>query len=476
MGGAKGPAQGDYQKMAIHKLKPAFIEKVTRKGLYSDGGGLSLKVRGSSKAWVFRYARSRFDSKAKGEVEMGLGPLNTVSLQEARGLAQQYRLQLLKHIKPLEARKQAWDDAQREASKDVAFKVFAEDWLAFQSKKRNWDQNTYAQRKRSFEKYIYPKLENVPISVVDHRHIAEVLNPILESAPTQGVRLRQDLEGVFDRTIALGSRAGQNPADSKGPLGYLLLSENRDVEHHASLPYPEVPAFITEVQNHKAVKTAAWMAGQQLIFVILTAVRVGQTFKMRWDEVKWEERLWVCPGKRTKSRKEHVVLLNRPALAILENLRALQKQAGLELDFVFVRNLPLPGREIYYQKRRRLRQRELANVALGKNSASMHLRRGLRRGDITVHGFRTTFSSWGNDQLSPTCGFDHADIEMALDHELKNTGGDSSVRITESARIYSRNAKRLAQRRKLADAWGDYCSRPAADVIPFQQDEVKKAR
>jgi integrase len=462
--------------MAIHKLNPGFVEKVTDHGVYSDGGGLYLKVREGSKAWVFRFARSRFGGK--GEAEMGLGPVHTVSIHEARELARQFRLQLLQGDDPLKKRKAAEDEKKRKAGENTTFGACVEDYLAFESKRRRWGLKTYTDRKRAFETNVYPKLKNSLVSAIDHRQIADVVNPIIERAPTTGVNVLRDIEGALARATSHLLRTGDNPANRKGPIGHLLVSLDHDVEPHASLPYPEVAAFVARVQAHKAIKTAAWMAGQQLLFVILTAVRVGQTYKMRWDEIDRENRLWICPWQRTKTgkkkKRDHLVPLSKPAFAILERMRALQKQAGLELDFVFVRNLPLPDRPIYYQKKRRLRQRELANVALGRCSASNFLRRGLRcGGDITVHGFRTSFSSWANDQLTPTIGFGHVDIEMALDHDVKNTGGEAPVPVAPIARRYARDAKRLEQRRKLLDAWGEYCFRSPADVVPFQQSEVK---
>ena len=89
--------------MSIHKLKVGFVEKVADDGLYTDGGNLFLKVRGTSKLWVFRYARSRFGGQ--GDAEMSLGPLHSLSLDDARKLAQQCRDQLRQHIDPLKARK-----------------------------------------------------------------------------------------------------------------------------------------------------------------------------------------------------------------------------------------------------------------------------------------------------------------------------------------------------------------------------------
>ena len=103
---------------------------------------------------------------------------------------------------------------------------------------------------------------------------------------------------------------------------------------------------------------------------------------MRWDEIQevGEDRVWVCPAARTKRvgrkpRRDHLVPLSTAAYAILTELRNLQNRSGLHLEYVFVRALPLPDSQIYYDKKRRIRQRELANVPLAKNAASVWLGR-----------------------------------------------------------------------------------------------------
>jgi hypothetical protein len=72
----------------LDKLSPAAV-KNAKSGMYGDGGGLWLHVgpnafddkgksTGTGKSWIFRFM---LDGKAR---EMGLGPLHTVGLSEAR--------------------------------------------------------------------------------------------------------------------------------------------------------------------------------------------------------------------------------------------------------------------------------------------------------------------------------------------------------------------------------------------------------
>jgi integrase len=460
--------------MAIHKLSPAFVEKVTSKGVYSDGLGLYLRVQGNTKSWVFRFARSRFGGK--GETEMGLGSTHITSLHDARELARQFSGQLRDGIDPLVARKAADQARKLEKSKDKTLGFCAEEWFVYKIKKSDWHEKTHKAAKRHFEKYVYPELKNVSIQQIDHLRLEQVLSPLSQSHPATYSHVWMYLEAIFNHATAKNYRSGDNPASKKGPLGVLLPRPSSHVaENHPSLPYQEISALMDQLANTTAIKTAARMAILQLQFIILTAVRIDQVHKMRWDEIKEEgdDRVWVCPAVRTKRvgrkpRRDHLVPLSTAAWAILTEMRNLQKRSGLHLEFVFVRALPLPDRQVYYDKTRQIRQRELANVPLQRNAASMWLARsGIRKGysvpDFKVHGFRTTFSTWANEMG----GFEHRDIETALHHIVTSTGGDSSVPVSGVSRIYNK-AERLPQRRELLEAWGKYCGR-SADVIPFRQ-------
>jgi hypothetical protein len=86
----------------VNRLTAVTVTKLNTAGLYFDGDGLLLKVvqgrDALTKSWVFRY---RFDGKRR---DMGLGPVRTISLVEARERARQIRQQLIQNIDPLSAR------------------------------------------------------------------------------------------------------------------------------------------------------------------------------------------------------------------------------------------------------------------------------------------------------------------------------------------------------------------------------------
>src|ERR1700730_4830757 len=84
----------------IARLAAVALPKLNKPGMYADGGGLYLQVIASgAKTWIYRFM---LNGKAR---EMGLGPLHTVSLAEAREKARECRKLRLEGIDPNEARK-----------------------------------------------------------------------------------------------------------------------------------------------------------------------------------------------------------------------------------------------------------------------------------------------------------------------------------------------------------------------------------
>ena len=86
--------------------------------------------------------------------------------------------------------------------------------------------------------------------------------------------------------------------------------------------------------------------------------------------------------------------------------------------------------------------------------------RRMGRGDITVHGFRSTFRDWAAERTN----FPNEVIEMALAHTI----GDK----TEAA---YRRGDLFEKRRRLMSEWAAYCNAPAASgrdkVIPMRRNQ-----
>ena len=117
------------------------------------------------------------------------------------------------------------------------------------------------------------------------------------------------------------------------------------------------------------------------------------------------------PAIRMKAGHEHRIPLTARAVKILKSLHRLPHN-----DHVF------PGNA---------KDKPLSSMAM-----TMQLRR-MKRGDITVHGFRSTFRDWASEQTS----FPHETCEHALAH-----------RISDKTEAAYRRGDQFEKRRKLMEA------------------------
>ncbi len=107
-----------------NKLTAAAVRAAAKPGLYGDGHGLYLQVSMfETKAWVFRYMINGRPRK------LGLGPLHTVSLAEARAEALEARKLVRKGIDPIEHKKAQRAQKRLEAAKAISFKQSADRYV-----------------------------------------------------------------------------------------------------------------------------------------------------------------------------------------------------------------------------------------------------------------------------------------------------------------------------------------------------------
>src|SRR5262245_3996467 len=101
----------------LFKLSARKVETVQKVGRYGDGAGLYLEIRRpGSKVWVFRYmiaGRARY---------LGLGPLHTVSLVEARNRAREARQVILDGRDPIDTKREAFAARQMERAQTITFR------------------------------------------------------------------------------------------------------------------------------------------------------------------------------------------------------------------------------------------------------------------------------------------------------------------------------------------------------------------
>jgi hypothetical protein len=78
----------------------------------------------------------------------------------------------------------------------------------------------------------------------------KILQPIWYDKTETATRVRGRIESILDWAKARACRDGDNPARWKGHLDKLLPAKSKvaPVQHHAALPYNEVPSFMKQLR------------------------------------------------------------------------------------------------------------------------------------------------------------------------------------------------------------------------------------
>src|SRR5262249_304028 len=238
-------------------------------------------------SWLFCYQRNGCPRT------MGLGPLHTIGLKEARERAYAARVLLLDGIDPLEAKRAERDRRAAEAARNVTFRQCAEPYYAPHADGGNIAKHR-AQFLNTLRDYVYPIIGSVAVAAVDEALVLKVLTPIWKEKTTTAKRVRNRIASVLDFAAAAKYRTGTNPARWEGHLEFLLPKPEKiaRVQHFAALPHAEVGAFMTALRS--LPRTAASAA---LEFTILTAARTGETIGATWEEIDFESRTWTVPAQ-----------------------------------------------------------------------------------------------------------------------------------------------------------------------------------
>ena len=397
-------------------------------GMHADGEYLWLRIRGDARSWIVRGPR--INGK---KPEAGLGSVDRVSLHLARK----------ERDKLVEQWRNGYDPvADRRAAREAAAsrKTFAEvARLKIAAKQSGW--------RTSFEGVAHSldawtknmevdcaPIANKAIDEIGVDDIKRIVSPHWDQGHHKTARdLISRIGQVFDYAIAHGWRAAANPA---GWSVFKHLSPTAPAkQHHAALPWQDVPAFLRQLRASPAI-------GVDVIeFAILTATRSGEARGAMWSEIDWATRTWTVPALRMKMGKKrpdpHIVPLSDQAIALLERVKA----EGVAGDYIF------PGYAVGGARRQR-------GATPVPNASVWRLVKRLGGDAVTTHGFRSTFRDWCGEH-----GLDRELAERSLAHKFGSE--------VESA--YARSGL-VARRAPLMQQWADYCSGVLSNnVLPFQR-------
>ncbi|MFC6486820.1 tyrosine-type recombinase/integrase [Nitratireductor sp. GCM10026969] len=259
-----------------------------------------------------------------------------------------------------------------------------------------------------------------------------VLSKVEARSKETARRIRQRIEAVFNRAIAIGSAQSNPGAQVKGAMAPMKKGKQPAITDLDQAR--EMLAKAEAEPAHPLTKLA-------LRILALTAVRPGTLAGTPWDEwtdLDSEAPVWRIPAERMKMRlkhksdeaRDHLVPLPLQAIEAIEALRTISGRGPLA--FPNTRH---------------------AHKPMSENAMGYLLNRAGYHGHHVPHGWRSTFSSVMNERFPS----DKYIIDLMLAHTPKDK--------VEAA--YNR-ALHLERRRELAQEWADIIlkdAKPAASLL-----------
>lgn len=333
--------------MARRNLTEREVNQLKQEGRHSIGGNLMLQIGGKgSRSWLARIT----DHRGKRR-DIGLGSSRDISLARAREKIRLARQAVAVGRDPIEA----LNPAPMPTFEQLARRLHADRSPTYRNAKHRM------QWINSLEKYVFPRIGNLPIDEVESLHVLETLSPIWLAKEETARRVLQRVAAVVAFAVPLGHRTHELPLAG---IRQALPRQKYKVKHHAACAVSDAPGVYQKVRDQ-----AGGMSGYALQLLLLTAVRSGEARGARWCEIDLMDRTWTIPGERMKTGREHRVALSEEAVRLLQSVPRIENKA----DLVFPNSAGKP----------------LSDTAVSKVFKRF-------APGCTVHGWRSTFKDWAS--------------------------------------------------------------------------------
>jgi integrase len=384
-----------------------------------DGGGGGLFAQVEPNGAIYWRLKATLDGKEKvyalgvfqkaGNAPLELRRAKGLSLDDARTAAREKLALLGKGIDPIAHERMEEKTRQAEEERKCrTVRIVIEEWM--NSNRDVWAANTLEGHERRL--HLLAPVIDLPFADVGRQELRAVLKGIEDRGFLPQAKLVASMMNAIWRYGVDCGYIDANPAD-----GLSRTLTKRPARHMAAVTDPaEVGDVLRCVWAYRGKYAPIRIALRLLAYI--GGIRSSELGHARWEEIDLDTGVWTVPATRMKARREHVVFLSRQAIELFRELREIVGGDGL--CFPSSKGI---------------------SECIGENSLLCALRRaGLTREEMSVHGFRSVFSTLANT------------YELALPHvieaALAHGNGD------RVAAAYNR-ADYAEQRRKLSQAYSD---------------------
>lgn len=357
-----------------------------------DGGGLHLFCSPTgAKVWRLAY---RLAGKPK---TISFGPYPAVTLADARKRRDEAKTTLRNGGDPMAPRK------------ETAMPTLGEVWDTYWAGRKDVTERYVTNARRCMEMHLWPHIGERPLATLAKADLMAPLNKLDQLGKHEYVRkARGWLSQVFEYAIEQ-ELCTANPAAAIDPE---KAFGKRRVKSFAAVEPHEVPDLMARLDlEHPDLQSMLACR-----FLAYTWVRTTEMRMMTWDELV-DENTWLLKEGRMKRANDHVVPLSHQAQSIIKVMR--ERARGSRFVWPGDRSTDRP---------------------MSENSVLYLLHRAGYKGRMTGHGWRSTASTWANEN-----GWNPDAIEMQLSH----------VKFDKVRGVYNR-ARYLDERRSMMQAWADW--------------------
>lgn len=343
-----------------------------------DGNGLYFRVQpNGKKSWLFRYKKD--DGKWSW---LGLGSYPTINAVNARKKAFEMQ-QALANGEQLLTKETI--RAQQLEEEQALFSHLMDDWL--NSKKPNWDAETFRKEKQSIEKHLLPIFGGRNYSQITSQEWFVFFQNMQRELQIYNriEKLTSNCRNAYDLAKFQG-KINFNPLD--GINKFLDKGESDNMKH---VEIDDLPELIHTIRNYPSRPIAIGLELLALMFPRPKELRLA-----KWDQFDFKKAIWIKPADVMKKGIIHGVPLSKQAIKLLEELKSITPES----EYLFP-------------------SRESLNQPISNMTFNVALNRLGYKGRQHPHGFRHIASTALNTKFSDK----EQVIEAALAHLKKGVKG-----------------------------------------------------
>lgn len=391
------------------RLSQADVTKAIASGETAklfDGNSLCLHVRGGSALWTYHYRdgqsmRTRsLGSAADMSPAAARRAREDFAAERRKGRIARRGLAVINSALPATEPRAAQPGLKRMRFADVV-----ESFIAL--KASEW--KVTSREPENYRRLKTGTLGQLWAHEIGHEDVADELRTRWGDALANAHKYRIRIECLMDHAVAKNAR-GDGPNPARGEIIGQLIAKPPETVHRPAMKYADVPAFYRELVADGSP------AARALAFAVLTVTRNTEARLADWKEIV--DDAWIIPGGReersAKEGEEHALPLSPAALALLGK----PKKAGLIFG-------PM------------------------HHGALLDKLRALRPdADVTVHGFRTAFTTWARKNK-----FQKELRDLAKAHKVVQSDTDAAYE------RYEERAEQLETLRPMLQAWSDFVTK-----------------